>query len=157
MDKAFERLNRSDGGPKKKILVYGDYDVDGTTAVALVYRYLQNFLLRARILYPHPLRGRLRRIPQKHRRYGRTRHEARNNSRLRNKGHRRDTLCSRERGIDFIICDHHVPDAELACGSHTQSQARRLHMPLPASFRLRRGLQTDAGVLYKQRHSHGRA
>ena len=24
-------------------MVYGDYDVDGTTAVALVYRYLQNF------------------------------------------------------------------------------------------------------------------
>lgn len=30
-------------GAKEKILIYGDYDVDGTTAVALVYRYLQNF------------------------------------------------------------------------------------------------------------------
>ncbi len=42
MDKAVERLNRAMGS-KEKILVYGDYDVDGTTAVALVYRYLQNF------------------------------------------------------------------------------------------------------------------
>ncbi len=42
MDKAVERLNRAMGA-KEKILIYGDYDVDGTTAVALVYRYLQNF------------------------------------------------------------------------------------------------------------------
>jgi single-stranded-DNA-specific exonuclease len=42
MDKAVDRLNRAMGS-KQKIMVYGDYDVDGTTAVALVYRYLQNF------------------------------------------------------------------------------------------------------------------
>lgn len=42
MDKAVDRLNRAMGS-KEKIMVYGDYDVDGTTAVALVYRYLQNF------------------------------------------------------------------------------------------------------------------
>ena len=42
MDKAVDRLNRAMGA-KERILVYGDYDVDGTTAVALVYRYLQNF------------------------------------------------------------------------------------------------------------------
>ena len=40
MDKAVDRLNSALGG-KEKIMVYGDYDVDGTTAVALVYRYLQ--------------------------------------------------------------------------------------------------------------------
>ena len=35
MDKAVERVERAlDGG--EKILVYGDYDVDGTTAVSLV-------------------------------------------------------------------------------------------------------------------------
>lgn len=39
MDKAVERIRRAiDGG--EKILVYGDYDVDGTTAVALVYKAL---------------------------------------------------------------------------------------------------------------------
>ena len=42
MDKAVERLDRAMGA-KERIMVYGDYDVDGTTAVALVYRYLQNF------------------------------------------------------------------------------------------------------------------
>ncbi len=42
MDKAVERLNRAMGS-KERIMVYGDYDVDGTTAVSLVYRYLQNF------------------------------------------------------------------------------------------------------------------
>ena len=42
MHKAVERLNAAMGS-KEKIMVYGDYDVDGTTAVALVYKYLQNF------------------------------------------------------------------------------------------------------------------
>ena len=42
MDKAVNRLNKAMGA-KEKILVYGDYDVDGTTAVALVYKYLQNY------------------------------------------------------------------------------------------------------------------
>ncbi|MBQ5481655.1 MAG: single-stranded-DNA-specific exonuclease RecJ, partial [Bacteroidales bacterium] len=40
MDKAVERVLRAiqDG---EKLLVYGDYDVDGTTAVAVVYTYLK--------------------------------------------------------------------------------------------------------------------
>ena len=29
---------------KRKILIYGDYDVDGTTAVALVYKFYNNFI-----------------------------------------------------------------------------------------------------------------
>ncbi|MDT8392821.1 MAG: single-stranded-DNA-specific exonuclease RecJ [Bacteroidales bacterium] len=42
MDKAVERISLAiDRG--EKILVYGDYDVDGTTAVALVYTFLQKF------------------------------------------------------------------------------------------------------------------
>lgn len=42
MDKAVERINRA-LGKKEKILIYGDYDVDGTTAVTLVYKFLQQF------------------------------------------------------------------------------------------------------------------
>ncbi len=42
MDAAVARINKA-LGRKERILVYGDYDVDGTTAVALVYRFLQQF------------------------------------------------------------------------------------------------------------------
>ena len=40
MDKAVKRLDRAIR-ESEKILVYGDYDVDGTTAVALVYSFLR--------------------------------------------------------------------------------------------------------------------
>ena len=42
MDKAVERLNKA-LGRKERIMVYGDYDVDGCTAVALVYKFLQQY------------------------------------------------------------------------------------------------------------------
>ena len=40
MDKAVERIERAVAN-NEKIMVYGDYDVDGTTAVALVYKFLR--------------------------------------------------------------------------------------------------------------------
>ena len=42
MDKAVARLIAAIEN-KEKILIYGDYDVDGTTSVSLVYSYLKNF------------------------------------------------------------------------------------------------------------------
>ena len=42
MDVAVDRLNEA-MGRKERIMIYGDYDVDGVTAVALVYRFLQQF------------------------------------------------------------------------------------------------------------------
>ena len=42
MDKAVTRLKKAVEG-REKILVYGDYDVDGTTAVSLVYSFLGRF------------------------------------------------------------------------------------------------------------------
>ena len=40
MDKAVERVHQAVIS-SERILVYGDYDVDGTTAVSLVYSFLQ--------------------------------------------------------------------------------------------------------------------
>ena len=42
MQVAVDRLNLA-MGRKERILVYGDYDVDGCTAVALVYKFLQQY------------------------------------------------------------------------------------------------------------------
>ena len=51
MDKAVERIRRAvDTG--EKILVYGDYDVDGTTAVSLVYSFLRRLTDRTDFYIP---------------------------------------------------------------------------------------------------------
>lgn len=41
MDRAVERVEAAVRN-QEKIMVYGDYDVDGTTAVALVYKFLRH-------------------------------------------------------------------------------------------------------------------
>lgn len=111
MDKAVERLNRAMGS-KEKIMVYGDYDVDGTTAVALVYKYLQNFYSNIDYFIP-------------------TRYEegygisSETIDEFAAAGVKlviildcgikanREIDHAKEHGIDFIICDHHVPDEVL--------------------------------------------
>ena len=53
MDKAVERVKKAwENG--EKILIYGDYDVDGTTAVALIYSYLKNFISKKKIEFYIP-------------------------------------------------------------------------------------------------------
>ena len=108
MDKAVERLNRAMGS-KEKIMVYGDYDVDGTTAVALVYKYLQNYY--SNIEYYIPTRY--------EEGYGISRksidYAAERGIRLvivLDCGIKaiEEIAYAKSRGIDFIICDHHVPD-----------------------------------------------
>ena len=111
MDKAVNRLNKAMGS-KEKIMVYGDYDVDGTTAVALVYKYLQNYY--SNIEYYIPTRydeG-----------YGISRksieYAVANDIKLiivLDCGIKANAeiAYAKEKGIDFIICDHHVPDDEL--------------------------------------------
>ena len=111
MDRAVERLNRAMGS-KEKIMVYGDYDVDGTTAVALVYRYLQNFY--SEIEYDIPTRYEdgygisMATIDQ----------AAERGVKLiiiLDCGIKaiQEIKYAKTLGIDFIICDHHVPDDEL--------------------------------------------
>lgn len=108
---AVDRLNDA-MGRKERILVYGDYDVDGCTAVALVYKFLQQFY--SNIDYY---------IPDRYDEgYG-----------ISKKGikYAHDTgvkliiildcgikaiemiTYAKSIGIDFIICDHHVPDETL--------------------------------------------
>ena len=53
MDKAVDRVLRAID-ENEKVLVYGDYDVDGTTAVALVYTYLKKFFKKKKIEFYIP-------------------------------------------------------------------------------------------------------
>ena len=111
MDKAVNRLNKAMGA-KERIMIYGDYDVDGTTAVALVYKYLQNYY--SNIEYYIPTRC--------EEGYGISRksidYAAENDVKLvvvLDCGIKaiEEIAYAKQLGIDFIICDHHVPDEEL--------------------------------------------
>lgn len=113
MDIAVDRLNDA-MGRKERILVYGDYDVDGCTAVALVYKFLQQFYSNVDYYIPD-------RYDEG---YG-----------VSKKGidYAKDTgvklivildcgikaieeiAYAKSLGIDFIICDHHVPDEVMPC------------------------------------------
>ena len=53
MDKAVDRIEKAIAN-KEKVLVYGDYDVDGTTAVAVVYLYLKRFFNKKKIEFYIP-------------------------------------------------------------------------------------------------------
>ena len=111
MDVAVDRLNDA-MGRKERILVYGDYDVDGCTAVALVYKFLQQFY--SNIDYYIPDRydegyG----VSDKGIEYAR-----RTGVKLiiiLDCGIKaiKEIAHAKELGIDFIICDHHVPDEEM--------------------------------------------
>ena len=113
MDVAVDRLNDA-MGRKERIMVYGDYDVDGCTAVALVYRFLLQFY--SNIEYY---------IPDRYEEgYGISQkgldHAAEAGVKLiiiLDCGIKAidEIRKAKEMGIDFIICDHHVPDDELPC------------------------------------------
>ncbi len=113
MDIAVRRLNNA-LGKKERILVYGDYDVDGTTAVALVYKFLQQF--SSNIDYYIPDRNEDG--------YGISK---RGVDYAYSTGVKliivldcgikaiEEIAYAKSLGIDFIVCDHHVPDDELPC------------------------------------------
>jgi single-stranded-DNA-specific exonuclease len=111
MEAAVARINKA-LGRKERILVYGDYDVDGTTAVSLVYRFLGQFTTNIDYYIPNRYNDG----------YG-----------VSFKGieYAQETgvklvivldcgvkavneiAYAKELGIDFIVCDHHVQDIEL--------------------------------------------
>lgn len=111
MDKAVQRLTQAIE-TKEKILVYGDYDVDGTTSVSLVYDFLSHM---------HPFLAFY--IPDRHvEGYGVSykgidfAHEngfglmIALDCGIKSVDHVR---YAKEKGVDFIICDHHKPGETL--------------------------------------------
>lgn len=111
MDKAVARLNEAIGR-KEKILIYGDYDVDGTSAVALVYRFLRNFYSALDYYIPDRYDDGYG-ISEKGVDYAYD-----NGVKLvitLDCGIKAVKMVqyAKEKGIDFIICDHHKPDSEL--------------------------------------------
>lgn len=111
MYKAVNRLNQAIG-MKEKILVYGDYDVDGCTAVTLVYKFLREFYSNVGYYIPDRYEDG----------YGISFKAI---DRAANLGVKVIIILdcgikaideigyAAERGIDFIVCDHHVPDTQL--------------------------------------------
>ena len=111
MDVAVDRLNKA-LGKKERILVYGDYDVDGTTAVSLVYKFIQEFYSNIDYYIPD-------------------RYDEGYGVSFKGVDYAVETgvklvivldcgikaieeiAYAKEKGIDFIICDHHVPDDDL--------------------------------------------
>ena len=112
MDKAVERVERAVRN-REKIMVYGDYDVDGTTAVALVYKFLRQIGHKDLLFY----------IPDRYTEgYGISTkgidHAARKGATLiialdcGIKAIEKVDYAKRK-GVDFIICDPHLPAEEI--------------------------------------------
>ena len=111
MKAAINRLNEA-LGRKERILVYGDYDVDGVTAVALVYKFLHQYCTNIDYYIPDRYEDGYR-VSHKGVDYA---HET---------GVKliivldcgikavEEIAYAKSLGIDFIICDHHVPDKQL--------------------------------------------
>lgn len=112
MDKAVERVERAVKG-NETIMVYGDYDVDGCTAVALVYKFLRHIGHKNLVFY----------IPDRYTEgYGISvkgiDHAARKGVSLiiaLDCGIKamEKVAYAKQKGVDFIICDHHLPADEI--------------------------------------------
>jgi single-stranded-DNA-specific exonuclease len=111
MNNAVKRLTKA-MQKNEKILIYGDYDVDGTTSVSLVYKFLKQFYSNVEFYIPDRyLEG-----------YGISvqgiDYAAANDFKLiiaLDCGIKAiaKVKYALEKGVDFIICDHHTPDDEL--------------------------------------------
>ncbi len=111
MEKAIKRIEQAIGN-KERILIYGDYDVDGTTAVSLVYKFLRKITNNIDYYIPD-------------------RYDEGYGISIQGVDYAVETdvkliisldcgikavakvAYAKEKGIDFIICDHHMPDEKL--------------------------------------------
>jgi len=111
MDKAIRRIEKALGN-KERILIYGDYDVDGTTAVSLVYKFFRRITNNIDYYIPD-------------------RYDEGYGISFQGIDYAVNTgvklivsldcgikavskvAYAKEKGIDFIICDHHMPDDHL--------------------------------------------
>ena len=111
MRKAINRINEA-LGKKEQIMIYGDYDVDGTTAVALVYKFLHTYTTNLFYYIPD--------------RYDEGYGISFLSIDVAEKKNVKLIIAldcgikaidkvkyAKEKGIDFIICDHHTPDTTL--------------------------------------------
>lgn len=111
MDKAVERLEKAIR-EEEKVMIYGDYDVDGTTSVALMYLFLKNRIKDLHFYIPDRYTEGYG-ISPKSIEYalqekfslvivldcGIKAIEKINNA--------------EKKGLDFVICDHHNPDEKI--------------------------------------------
>jgi single-stranded-DNA-specific exonuclease len=111
MNKAVERI-LSAVANQEKILVFGDYDVDGTTSIACLFQFLKKIYSNIDFYVPHRYREG----------YGVSKAgidlAKENNFSLIisvDCGIKSIELIryAKDLGIDFIVCDHHLPDTEL--------------------------------------------
>ncbi|MBQ3044145.1 MAG: single-stranded-DNA-specific exonuclease RecJ [Alistipes sp.] len=112
MDRAVERIEEA-VKRGEKVMIYGDYDVDGTTAVALVYKFLSqighnNLLFYIPDRYVDGYGISIRSID----------HAVRKGVKLviaLDCGIKavEKVAYAKQRGVDFIICDHHLPAEEI--------------------------------------------
>lgn len=111
MDKAVIRLEQA-LAKNEKILIYGDYDVDGTTSVALIYNFLSHYSKNLAFY-----------IPDRYNEgYGISKegveYAAKNDYTLviaLDCGIKavKQMQLAKNLNVDFIICDHHTPDEQL--------------------------------------------
>ncbi len=111
MQKAVDRILQA-FATGEKVLVFGDYDVDGTTAVSCMYQFLKKYHAQTEFYIPHRYREG----------YGISRKgidfAAENNYTLiisLDCGIKSVDLIgyAKDLGIDFVVCDHHLPDDDL--------------------------------------------
>ncbi|MBO5615749.1 MAG: single-stranded-DNA-specific exonuclease RecJ [Prevotella sp.] len=111
MDVAVDRLNDAIGH-KERIMIYGDYDVDGCTAVALIYKFLLQFYSNIEYYIPDRYNEGYG-VSIKGIDYA----KAQGVSLIiildcGIKAHK-EIAYAKQLGIDFIVCDHHMPDDTL--------------------------------------------